>query len=96
MARRHYLVTYDITDDKRRTQVFEDLKDTGDHAQFSVFFADLSPRELAELRAQLSSRIHHGEDQILIVDLGPAHHPLDAGLECLGKGWEPPTRCLVV
>jgi len=96
MARRHYIVTYDIADDKRRNRVFEDLKGTGDHAQFSVFFCELNPRELAELRARLSELIHHHQDQILVVDLGPAHHPLDAGLECLGKGWEPATPCLVV
>ena len=94
--RRHHLVSYDISDDKRRTRVFETCKDTGDHAQYSVFFCELSAQELAELRARLDDLIHHEEDQILILDLGPAHHPLDTGMEVLGRAWEPPTRCLVV
>jgi CRISPR-associated protein Cas2 len=46
MERRRYLVTYDISDDKRRDQVFQTLRDNGDHAQYSVFFCELTPREL--------------------------------------------------
>lgn len=94
--RRHYLVTYDISDDKRRTRVFERCKDTGDHTQYSVFTCDLNRTELAALRAQLDGLIHHEEDQILILDLGPAHHPLDAGMECLGRAWKPPITCFIV
>ena len=95
-TRRHHLITYDVADDKRRKRIFEGLKGVGDHAQYSVFFADLNPREIAELRAKLDGWVHHDEDQVLIVDLGPAHHPLDAGLEAIGKAWDPPVRCLVV
>lgn len=53
MERRHYLVTYDISDDKRRDAVFRLLLGHGDHAQYSVFFCELSGRELVELRARL-------------------------------------------
>ncbi len=94
--RRHHLVSYDISDDKRRTRVFEACKDAGDHTQYSVFLCELTPMELAQLRTLLDSLIHHDEDQILILDLGPAHHALDTGMEVLGRAWEPPTRCLVV
>lgn len=96
MSRRHYLVTYDIADDKRRTRVFECCKDTGDHTQYSVFLCELTPRELAELRAALDAMIHHGTDQILFLDLGPAHRPIGDGMECLGKPWEPPVTCFIV
>jgi len=96
MARRHYLITYDVSNDKRRTRVFNALRDNGDHAQFSVFFCQLSARELADLRGQLSEHIHAREDQVLILDLGEAHNPLDAGLECLGQRYLPPTRVQVV
>lgn len=95
-ARRHYLVTYDISDDKRRDQTFETLTGFGDHAQYSVFFCEMDGRELAELRARLRQTIHAREDQVLIVDLGHATRPLVAGLEVLGRGYEPPVRTLVV
>lgn len=84
-TRRHYIVSYDVSDDKRRNKVFDHLEGRGDHAQFSVFFCQLNPAELAQLRSDLAAIIHHTEDQVLIVDLGPAHNPLDGGIECVGK-----------
>jgi len=95
-TRRHYIVSYDISDDKRRNKVFDSLEGRGDHAQFSVFFCQLNPRELADLRSILSETIHHTEDQILLVDLGPAHNPLDGGIECIGRSFQPQTRAIVV
>jgi len=96
MSRRHYLITYDISDDKRRNRVFQTLRDNGDHAQYSVFFCQLNKKELAALRGQLIHFIHPRQDQVLIIDLGEAHNPLDAGLECLGQRYQPPTRVLVI
>jgi CRISPR-associated protein Cas2 len=99
-TRRHYIISYDIASskegDKRRGKVFDHLEGCGDHAQFSVFFCQLNPRELAELRAELSGIIHHAEDQVILVDLGPAHNPLDGGIECLGKILAVRSRVLVV
>ena len=70
--RRRYLLTYDVADDKRRTALFEALKDVGEHVQFSVFLAELSRVELEQLRGLARRTIHHDADQLLIVDLGPA------------------------
>ncbi len=95
-SRRHFLVSYDIADDKRRGKVFDLLEGRGDHAQFSVFFCQLNPRELAILRADLTAEIHNADDQVLLVDLGPAHNPLDGGIECLGKPLSVAARALVV
>ena len=96
MARRRYLVSYDISDDKRRTRTFKVLDAWGDHAQYSVFFAELSPKELAGLKTRLDKLINHDEDQILILDLGPQTNALDESLECLGKAYHAPTRVVVV
>lgn len=70
--RQTYIVSYDVSDDKRLRQVFKTLKGWGDHLQYSVFRCDLNPRELIELRTMLSGIIHHDEDQVLFVDVGPA------------------------
>jgi len=96
MPRRHYLLTYDISDDKRRDSVFNLLMGHGDHAQFSVFFCQLTPQELAQLRGRLLEYLNHHEDQLLILDLGEADNPLENGLECLGRSYQPSTRVLVV
>ena len=96
MARRHYLVSYDVSDDKRRTRLFKLLEGEGDHAQYSVFFCELNAAELAGLRAGITAIIHDREDQVLILDLGPGDRPLDQGLEVLGSPYNPLTRTLVV
>lgn len=90
--RRRYLVTYDISDDKRRTRVFEEMHGYGDWAQFSVFFCELTSVELVRLRMDLRDAIHESEDQVLIVDLGRALHPLENHLEVIGRGYTPPFR----
>ncbi len=96
MQRRHYVVSYDISDDRRRDQVFRILLGQGDHAQFSVFFCELSDRELVELRTRLRACIHVTEDQILIVDLGPSVRPLEAGVESIGRAHVPSVRTFIV
>lgn len=96
MRRRHYLLTYDISDDKRRAKVYKTLLGAGDHVQYSVFFCDLNDAELASLRARLRPLLNNHEDQLLIVDLGIATDPLIEGIEALGRGYDPSVRVLVV
>lgn len=94
--RRNYVVAYDIADDKRRTKVFKMLFGYGDHAQYSVFFCELNQRELVTLRGRLREAINNAEDQVMLVDLGQATTPLEAGLEVIGKGYNPPVRSVVI
>mgnify|MGYP006272798683 CR=1 FL=1 len=96
MPRRRYLITYDIADDKRRTKLFKTLQGEGDHAQYSVFFCECDEAELAALRATITEIIHHDDNQVLILDLGPGANLLEASLEIIGKHYKPPTRVLVV
>ena len=96
MARRRYLITYDVSSDRRRSRIFDILRDHGDHAQYSVFFCELNGRELAHVRGQLTEWVHRDEDQILILDLGLAESSLEHGLETLGKTYQPPVRIQVV
>ncbi len=91
--RRHYLCTYDVADDKRRTKLFEALKDRGEHIQFSVFLCELNEPERAELVALSRDLIHCDEDQLIILDLGPTHVDLGQSLSCIGKEWTPMVRC---
>ncbi len=97
--RRRYLLTYDVADDKRRTVLFEALKDVGEHLQFSVFLAELSRLELEQLRGLVVQAIHHDEDQLLIIDLGPAEDEragLPSDIVAIGKAFDPRPRVLVV
>jgi CRISPR-associated protein Cas2 len=94
--RRRYLVTYDVSDDGRREKVYRSLLARGDHTQFSVFTCELSDRELARLKSVLSEIVQHEEDQVLIVDLGPAKRDGGRLITAVGRPYLPPIRALVV
>ena len=96
--RRRYLVTYDISDDKRRDRVFKMLRDRGDHVQFSVFLCELNAREYAVLKGELQQCVHQRDDQVLLLDLGPAENVFEIGqgMECVGFAYRPPQRIVVV
>lgn len=72
MARRRYLVAYDIRDDKRLRNVAVCMEGYGDRIQYSVFVCDLSDQELVAMRVHLESRIKSSEDSVMVIDLGRA------------------------
>ena len=94
--RQRYLIAYDVADDKRRNAVFKALVANGDHVQFSVFLCQLNRVELARLQGDLEKAVNHRQDQVIILDLGPADSALASRLQCLGKGYTPPTRVNVI
>ena len=96
MPRRHYLVSYDIADDKRRNTIFILLEELGNHVQYSVFFCELNRRELAETKHQIDECINHTEDQVLLLDLGPREPTEIDTLHIVGRTYEPPTRVQIV
>jgi CRISPR-associated protein Cas2 len=93
--RNRYLIAYDVSDDKRRTAIFKTLMGNGDHVQFSVFLCQLSDLELARLKGNLCESVNVRQDQVVILDLGPADSDLASRLECLGKAYTPPARVQV-
>ncbi len=80
-----YLICYDISDDKRLRGVFKTMRNYGDHLQYSIFECQLTPADLARCRADLAQIIHHTEDQVLFVNLGPAEGRGDRVITALGK-----------
>jgi CRISPR-associated protein Cas2 len=80
-----YLVCYDICDDKRLRKVFQIMRGFGDHLQYSIFECQLTQTDLVRCRAELAKVIHHKEDQVLFVNLGPAEGRGDCVITALGK-----------
>ena len=66
-----HLVTYDISDPKRWRAVYELMNGYGEWLQLSVFQCRLSRRRHAEMVSTLDQIIHHTQDHVLIMDLGP-------------------------
>lgn len=85
MDLRSYFVTYDISSAKRWRKVFRTMHGYGDHLQLSVFRCDLTAERRELLRATLNALIHHGEDQVLIIDLGKTSPTLIKDIEVIGR-----------
>jgi len=95
--RQTVLVCYDIRDDKRLRRVFRTMRNFGDRLQYSIFECQFTPIDLLKCRHALSEIIHHDEDQVLFVDLGPAEGRGDRVIASLGQPYEPNTSaCIVV
>jgi CRISPR-associated protein Cas2 len=92
-----YLVCYDISNDKRLRKVFRVMRDHGDHLQYSVFECQLTPSDLIRLRTELAAVIHHLEDQVLFVNLGPTEGRGERVITSLGKPYTwVDSPCIVV
>jgi CRISPR-associated protein Cas2 len=94
--RQAYIVTYDICDPKRLRQVFKLMRGHGDHLQFSVFRCELNAREVIELKAGLAEIIHHREDQVLFVDIGPVDGRATNCITAIGREYVKPDRRAIV
>ncbi|PSB01135.1 CRISPR-associated endonuclease Cas2 [Merismopedia glauca] len=64
-----FVVTYDISEDKRRTKIYNILQSYGQWMQYSVFECDLTETEYAKLRSRLSKLIKPEEDSIRFYSL---------------------------
>jgi CRISPR-associated protein Cas2 len=94
--RNSYLVSYDISDQKRLRRMFKTMRGFGDHLQYSVFRCDLSPQERVLLMEAITPIINHRDDQVLIVDLGPAGGRAQRCVTVLGRASPPSLRRAVV
>ena len=83
--RRTYIVTYDISDPRRLRRVYRTMRGFGQHVQLSVFCCDLTVADRIRMIAALEEIVHHDEDQVVLVDLGPTSaNPIKA-MEGLGR-----------
>lgn len=63
------LISYDITDDTRRTRIYQLLRNHGERVQYSVFECHLPDKKLQELRNQLFKLIDPRVDSVRIYRL---------------------------
>ncbi|HLV02156.1 MAG TPA: CRISPR-associated endonuclease Cas2, partial [Acidobacteriota bacterium] len=69
----------------------------GDHLQYSVFECQLTSTDLIRCRAELSKIIHHDQDQVLFINLGPTEGRGDRVITALGKPYvQIDSPCIVV
>jgi CRISPR-associated protein Cas2 len=87
--RTRYLVSYDICNPKRLRQVAKTMEGYGMRLQYSVFECALDGKRVAKLKADLHEILHHEEDQVLFVSLGP-EAALRAGVDSIARALQSP------
>jgi CRISPR-associated protein Cas2 len=96
-VRNTYLVCYDISNDLRLRRVHKTMVGFGDRLQYSVFECRFSAADLARCKHALGRLIHHHEDQVLFVNLGPADGRGDRVISSIGRAYAMiDTPCIVV
>lgn len=80
-----YIVSYDICDPKRLRLVHKSMLGFGEPLQYSVFCCDLSASQRVMLIAAMSEIIDHREDQVMLIDIGPADGRGGQSIETVGK-----------
>ena len=69
------VISYDISEDRRRTRIHKILKSYGQWMQFSLFECELTDVQYTKLRSRLSKLIKPSEDSIRFYFLCGGCHP---------------------
>ncbi|WP_027186184.1 CRISPR-associated endonuclease Cas2 [Desulfovibrio inopinatus] len=75
--RHFFLVSYDVSDEKRLRRMFKLLRGYGDHVQYSVFLCQLSEKDYVILEDKIKCVLNHKEDQAILIKLGPVKGKTD-------------------
>jgi CRISPR-associated protein Cas2 len=94
--RSRYLICYDICNDRRLRRVAKTMEAFGTRIQYSVFECALDDLRLQRLRADLEPLLHHDEDQVLFVSLGPEDSRHGLKIDALGLPYEQRSRITIV
>lgn len=95
-ARTRYLVCYDIANPKRLRRVAKACESFGSRIQYSVFECPLDDLRYQRLRAELHELIHHEDDQILFVSLGPESSTSVFRIESMGAPYTERSRVVII
>lgn len=88
-----YLVAYDISDPKRLRRVHRTMRGYGDRLQLSVFRCELTASERVLMIEALTRIINTRQDQVMIVNLGPAERRGADSIQTLGRAFDSARTC---
>lgn len=80
-----YLITYDISCEKRYRRLYKAMCGHGEALQYSVFRCELTDMELQGLKDTLWPLLNLHADRVMIVDLGPIGGRGDQCIEFWGN-----------
>jgi CRISPR-associated protein Cas2 len=89
MMSQFIVISYDISNDKRRLKAMQALQDYGTRVQYSVFECRLQDRQLAKLKRRLRPFVRDAQDSIRFYFISAG----DIGrIEVLGRGQVTPEQ----
>ncbi len=59
------IISYDIKNNQRRNKVCNELKNYGEHVQYSVFECNLSQTEIKQLQINLEQHLNKKQDSLV-------------------------------
>ena len=80
MGRNRYLVSYDVSNEKRLRRMFTTMRGFGDAFHYSIFLCDLSAKERVFMVGAIKEVINQKEDRVFIADMGPVE---GRGSDCI-------------
>lgn len=83
--RTRYIVSYDIANPRRLRLVHKKMTGYGEPLQYSVFCCDLSASSRIMLISDMGEIIDHREDQVMLIDIGPADGRGRQSIETIGR-----------
>jgi CRISPR-associated protein Cas2 len=96
MGLKFFIVSYDIADEKRLTDVRNTLKGYGYRLHYSVYRCDIEEKNMVILTGKLEDIINHDEDGIMIIDLGPLGNVSEKRIIYLGQKPEEHDNSMVI
>jgi CRISPR-associated protein Cas2 len=79
-----YVVSYDISEQKRLYRVHRAMMGFGEPVHYSVFRCLLTSRGKVEMMEDLTALINPDEDRVMIIDLGPNDGRVEERIEFMG------------
>jgi CRISPR-associated protein Cas2 len=89
-GRSAYVVAYDVRNPGRLRRMYKTMRGYGDALQYSVFWCELSPKERELMIGAVHELIHHEQDRVLVIDIGPTKGPRARRVRFLGSAHAPP------
>ena len=89
MSQHAFIVAYDIADPKRLREVAKTMVGHGERVQLSVFYCVLTREQRELLLSHLTGIIHHAEDRVVLIDLGPADGLAQRRIRHIGRRLPP-------
>jgi CRISPR-associated protein Cas2 len=83
MTKQFIVISYDISNDRRRTKAAKTLEDFGRRVQYSVFECRLLPPEFDRLKKRLKPFVRESQDTIRIYFIGAEDVPR---IQVIGAG----------